>query len=35
MSDAIIRFDKVGKTFRRGKTEIHALDDISLDIEPG
>ena len=35
MSDPIIRFDKVGKTFRRGKTEIHALDDISLDIEPG
>ena len=35
MSDPIIRFDKVGKSFRRGKAEIRALDDITLDIGAG
>lgn len=35
MTEPIIRFEGVGKTFKRGKASVRALDDITLDIEPG
>jgi ABC-type lipoprotein export system ATPase subunit len=31
----LVRFDSVTKTYSRGRTPVHALDDVSLDIPEG